>query len=201
MGIPLAPRRSESRRSGRNGAAWRRPRSSAGRRCTAWTLALAMSTCGPDGSRPSVRDRVRGSGLFERLTGGALRLRSGPRRCAAAVGRRFRDGSCARTRARLYRRARSAARVAGRIPPAPRLRGPRQFPRARAPAIGSRGAVVAVRHAGGLCRPARADSTEDRPDRTLSRGGRRRDPLPLDLAATRAKLASHGLRLSLRYAF
>ena len=28
-----------------------------------------------------------------------------------------------------------------------------------------------------------------------------REPLPLDLAATRAKLASHGLRLSLRYAF
>ena len=28
-----------------------------------------------------------------------------------------------------------------------------------------------------------------------------RGPLPLDLAATRAKLASHGLRLSLRYAF
>ena len=28
-----------------------------------------------------------------------------------------------------------------------------------------------------------------------------REPLPLDLAATRARLASHGLRLSLRYAF
>ena len=28
-----------------------------------------------------------------------------------------------------------------------------------------------------------------------------RDPLPLDLAATRAKIESHGLRLSLRYAF
>ena len=28
-----------------------------------------------------------------------------------------------------------------------------------------------------------------------------REPLPLDLAATRGKLASHGLRLSLRYAF
>ena len=27
-----------------------------------------------------------------------------------------------------------------------------------------------------------------------------REPLPLDLAATRAKLRSHGLRLSLRYA-
>ena len=28
-----------------------------------------------------------------------------------------------------------------------------------------------------------------------------REPLPLDLAATRAKLTSHGLRLSLRYSF
>ena len=28
-----------------------------------------------------------------------------------------------------------------------------------------------------------------------------REPLPLNLAATQAKLAGHGLRLSLRYAF
>ena len=28
-----------------------------------------------------------------------------------------------------------------------------------------------------------------------------REPLPLDLAATRATLSSHGLRLSVRYAF
>ncbi len=36
--------------------------------------------------------------------------------------------------------------------------------------------------------------------RVVWRDGSRK-PLPLDLAATRAKLASHGLRLSLRYAF
>ena len=36
--------------------------------------------------------------------------------------------------------------------------------------------------------------------RVVWRDGSRR-PLPLDLAATRARLASHGLRLSLRYAF
>ena len=30
---------------------------------------------------------------------------------------------------------------------------------------------------------------------------RSRDPLPLDLAPTRAQLRSHGLRLSLRYGF
>ena len=54
--------------------------------------------------------------------------------------------------------------------------GRRQFPRTRTPAIGGRGDVVAVHHAGGLCRPARADSTEDRPDRTLSWGWRRRRP-------------------------
>ena len=42
--------------------------------------------------------------------------------------------------------------------------------------------------------------TERGAGRVISRDGSR-EPLPLDLAETRAKLAGHGMRLSLRYAF
>ena len=79
---------------------------------------------------PPRRDRVHRPELREHIAGGALRLRPGGRRRAAAIRRRVRDGDRAGTRGRVHR-----------------------------------------------------------------------EPLLLDLAETRAKLRSHGLRLSLRYAF
>ena len=226
-----------------------------------------------DRLRPPGRDHVHGPRLFEHVSGSAVWLRQGWRRRTLSFARRFRDGGRSGSRARLRRR-RGAPGSTGRIPPAFLIRGARQFPGTWAPAIGRRGLIHPVRHAGRLCRFACAQLADPGPLRALHRGrcrrrqhqdwrdayglsedddhragarrtdfawmatagvaatlgerttlalawrytdlgavhtgrgeGRviwhdgRREPLLLDLAGTRAKFRSHGLRLSLRYAF
>ena len=213
--------------------------------------------------RPRPCSRI---GMFERLTGGALRL--GPRRCDS-VGD---FGTVhARTRARLYRRARSrlellaeyrrlafeghanflepgrqqsvAADVVGAMLAAyvdlPGLTLPRigpivpflgagvgaartrigetrmTFPKTTTVVPGASRTDFAWMLTAGVAVSLNERMTLDLAWRHTDIGevhtgqgaGRvvwrdgSRAPLPLDLAAPRAKLASHGLRLSLRYAF
>ena len=65
--------------------------------------------------------------------------------------------------------------VAEYRPRAVPIRRPRQFPGDRTPAIGCRGPVVAVGHAGGLRRRDRAGRAEARLSTTLCRGRRQQD--------------------------
>ena len=153
--MPLALGRRESRRSGRNGAASRRPRSSPGRRCTAWTLAPAMSTCGP-GWVSTVRPRP-----CSRT--GTVRAPH-RRRSTAAVGAAT-VSDCGRSAiSGRFMRSNSDSVIPQRPvcgsscwPNTARnlaFEGRANFLDPGAPAICGRGSVVAVRHAGGLCRPA-----------------------------------------------
>ena len=101
--------------------------------------ARPTSTCGRNRSRPCGGDHVHGQGLLEYVSDRAVRLRQRQRRRSLSFARRFRDIGRSGSRARLRRRPRSAAGSTGRVPPAFRIRGPRQFPGVRETAIGGGG--------------------------------------------------------------